>query len=142
MQRIVCTCCATTTGQGRFIMHVYMLLSCNRRRSVRLEWVQLNGQVGVGAHHIIRHPCTASALCALMHHLCDCVRSACVRAHVCARAVAYAYTSCCTSPAARLPCLHGIWIGLARTVYLRCVYGIFGRVITKYTVMYGAYIRY
>jgi len=31
--------------------------------------------------------------------------------------------------------------GLARTIYIRCVYGIFGREITVYTVIYGAYIR-
>jgi hypothetical protein len=31
---------------------------------------------------------------------------------------------------------------LARTIYIRCVYGIFGREITKYTVIYGAYIRF
>ena len=32
--------------------------------------------------------------------------------------------------------------GLARTLYIRCVYGVFGREITKYTVKYGAYIRF
>ena len=32
--------------------------------------------------------------------------------------------------------------GLARTIYIRCIYGIFGRIITKYTVIYGAYIRF
>jgi hypothetical protein len=30
--------------------------------------------------------------------------------------------------------------GLARTIYIRFIYGIFGREITKYTVIYGAYI--
>jgi len=38
--------------------------------------------------------------------------------------------------------LHCIWLGLARTIYIRCIYGIFGREITKYTVVYGAYIRF
>jgi hypothetical protein len=33
-------------------------------------------------------------------------------------------------------------IGLARTIYIRCIYGIFGREITKYTVIYGVYIRF
>jgi hypothetical protein len=28
-------------------------------------------------------------------------------------------------------------LGLARTIYIRCVYGIFGRKITIYTVIYG-----
>jgi len=29
----------------------------------------------------------------------------------------------------------GTLLGLARTKYIRCVYGIFGREITKYTVI-------
>ena len=33
-------------------------------------------------------------------------------------------------------------IGLARTIYIRCMYGIFGRGITKYTVIYDVYIRF
>jgi hypothetical protein len=35
-----------------------------------------------------------------------------------------------------------IYIGLARTIYIRCIYGIFGREITKYTVIYGVNIRF
>ena len=35
-----------------------------------------------------------------------------------------------------------IYIGLARTIYIRCVYGIFGREITIHTVIYGVYIRF
>ena len=34
-----------------------------------------------------------------------------------------------------------IHVGLARTIYIRCIYGIFGREIIKYTVIYGVYIR-
>jgi hypothetical protein len=33
-------------------------------------------------------------------------------------------------------------LGLARTIYIRCIYGIFGREVTKYTVIYGVYIRF
>jgi len=33
-------------------------------------------------------------------------------------------------------------VGLARTIYIRFTYGIFGREITKYTVIYGVYIRF
>jgi hypothetical protein len=33
-------------------------------------------------------------------------------------------------------------IGLARTIYIRCVYGTFGREFTIYTVIYGVYIRF
>jgi hypothetical protein len=28
-------------------------------------------------------------------------------------------------------------VGLARTIYIRCIYDIFGREITKYTVIYS-----
>jgi hypothetical protein len=34
------------------------------------------------------------------------------------------------------------FVRLARTMYTRCIYGIFGREITKYTVMYSAHIRF
>ena len=34
------------------------------------------------------------------------------------------------------------YVGLARTIYIRFMYCIFGREITKYTVIYGAYIRF
>jgi hypothetical protein len=34
------------------------------------------------------------------------------------------------------------FLGLARTIYIRCIYNIFGREITKYTVIYGVYIRF
>jgi len=33
------------------------------------------------------------------------------------------------------------YLGLARTIYIRFIYGIFGREITKYTVIYGVNIR-
>jgi len=33
-----------------------------------------------------------------------------------------------------------IYVGLARTLYIRCLYGIFGREITKNTVIYGVYM--
>jgi len=40
-------------------------------------------------------------------------------------------------------CFTGVlFVGLARTIYLRCIYGIFSREITKYTVIYGVYIRF
>ena len=31
---------------------------------------------------------------------------------------------------------------MASTLHIRCIYGIFGRKITKYTVIYGVYIRF
>jgi hypothetical protein len=37
---------------------------------------------------------------------------------------------------------HREYLGLARTIYIRCIYGIFGREITRYTVIYGVYIRF
>ena len=33
-------------------------------------------------------------------------------------------------------------VGLARTIYIRFIYGFFGREITKYTAIYGVYIRF
>ena len=36
----------------------------------------------------------------------------------------------------------GSSIGLARTKYIRCIYGIFSRRFVKYTVIYGVYIRF
>jgi ABC-type nickel/cobalt efflux system permease component RcnA len=34
------------------------------------------------------------------------------------------------------------YLGLAKTIYIRCIYGNFGREITKYMVIYGVYIRF
>ena len=36
----------------------------------------------------------------------------------------------------------GIRLGLARTINMRCMYSNLGREITKYTVIYGVYIRF
>jgi hypothetical protein len=36
----------------------------------------------------------------------------------------------------------GVCLGLARTIFIRCTYGIFDREITKYMVIYGVYIRF
>ena len=33
-------------------------------------------------------------------------------------------------------------VRLARTIFIRCMYGIFGREIIKYTVIYGVYLRF
>jgi len=40
--------------------------------------------------------------------------------------------TCCVS-------FHSAYVGLAKTIYIQCVYGIFGRKITKYTGIYGVY---
>ena len=34
------------------------------------------------------------------------------------------------------------WLGLAGIIYIRFIYGIIGREITEYTVIYGVYIRF
>jgi len=34
------------------------------------------------------------------------------------------------------------YVGLARIVYKRCIFSIFGREIAKYTVIYGVYVRF
>jgi hypothetical protein len=39
-------------------------------------------------------------------------------------------------------CTQGKRVGLARTIYIRCKYCIFGREITKNTVIYGVYIQF
>ena len=41
-------------------------------------------------------------------------------------------------------CMRCGYVGLARIIYIyiRFIYGIFGREITKYTVIYGEYIRF
>jgi hypothetical protein len=41
----------------------------------------------------------------------------------------------------RLPTRYS-FLGLSRTKYIRCLYGIFGREITKCTDIYGVYIRF
>ena len=33
-------------------------------------------------------------------------------------------------------------VGLARTIYIRCIYGNYGRKVTKYTVIHGVYVRF
>jgi hypothetical protein len=38
-------------------------------------------------------------------------------------------------------CVWHMVIGLVRTIYIRCTYGIVGREITKYAGMYGAYMQ-
>jgi len=35
-----------------------------------------------------------------------------------------------------------VCVGLARTIYIRCINGIFDREITKYTAIYGVYIQF
>ena len=35
-----------------------------------------------------------------------------------------------------------VCVGLARTMYIQCVYGKLGREITKYAVMYGVYVPF
>jgi hypothetical protein len=51
---------------------------------------------------------------------------------------------CCffANPTLPGPRLRTLYLGLARTIYIWCIYNIFGREITKYTVIYGAYIRF
>ena len=48
------------------------------------------------------------------------------------------------APACTLPCAatYTLCVGLARTIYIRCTYGIFGLEITKYTVYIYVYIRF
>jgi hypothetical protein len=45
-------------------------------------------------------------------------------------------------PAKRTVYAHRIHMVLANPVFIRCMYGLFGREITKYTVIYGVHIRF
>jgi len=38
-------------------------------------------------------------------------------------------------------CVLTVYVGLAQTIYIRCVYGVFGRDVIKYTVIYGVDVR-
>ena len=38
--------------------------------------------------------------------------------------------------------LQTLCVRLARAKYIRCIYGIYGREITEYTVIYGVYLRF
>jgi len=38
-------------------------------------------------------------------------------------------------------CLLTNRVGQAKNIYMRCIYGTFGREITKYTVIYNAYLH-
>jgi len=40
------------------------------------------------------------------------------------------------------PCKNRKRLGLARTMYVRCIYNIFGKEITRITVIYDVYIRF
>ena len=53
----------------------------------------------------------------------------------------FTLVACRISPSCNMP-LHYTCVGLARTMYIRCIYGIFGRELIKYTVIYGVYIRF
>ena len=47
-----------------------------------------------------------------------------------------------TKPRANTQSQTHTYLKLARTIYIRCIYSIFGRKITKYTVKHGVYIRF
>jgi hypothetical protein len=55
--------------------------------------------------------------------------------------------ACCPGPplfvsAVNPPTLHPFHLGLAKTTYTVYIHGTFGRESTKYTVIYGVYIRF
>jgi hypothetical protein len=50
--------------------------------------------------------------------------------------------SCCVTFQRLLCSNHPECVGLARTIHIQCTYGICGREITKYTVIYGVYIQF
>ena len=64
----------------------------------------------------------------------------CVCVCVCVRVFTFCNVACC----ACFLVVKQAWqkLGLARTIYMRCVHGVFGREITRNTVYYGVYIRF
>ena len=109
----------------------------------------------------IRLPLTPLALTVYLSHLVPIVPYTPSASHtlyvpICTTHLARAYlhhTPCaCPShprrpfhaPACTLPCAatYTLCVGLARTIYIRCTYGIFGLEITKYTVYIYVYIRF
>jgi len=89
--------------------------------------------------------CVCAHMCVYLLCVCVCVRCVCVRVYVvcvCARVRVCAPLLCdlCTTGTIA-------WLGLARTMWgwtinIRCIYGVFGREITRHTVIYGVYIRF
>jgi hypothetical protein len=78
--------------------------------------------------------CLPSLLCPLLR--CCCVHSV---PHHCVCVFPPSSAHCCT--VAR-HCARRACVELARTIYMQCIYGIFGRDITTYTVIYGVYIQF
>ena len=54
----------------------------------------------------------------------------------------YKYTVYLVISKLKIPYVHRIYMVLANPRYIRCTHGIFGRGITRYTVIYGVYIRF
>jgi hypothetical protein len=48
----------------------------------------------------------------------------------------------CREQGITLKGLRGKYAGLARTLYIWCMYGIFGKEITEYTVIYNVYVQF
>jgi len=93
--------------------------------------------------------CLCVCVCARVC-VCECVCAcACVCVCVCARVCVCVCVSVCVSvyvcvcgqvmQSESEPWMHKC-VGFARTIYIRCIYGIFGKEITIYTVIYGVYI--
>ena len=41
----------------------------------------------------------------------------------------------------QVPYIHRIYMVLANPIYIRCLYGVLGKEITKYTVTFGVHVR-
>jgi hypothetical protein len=103
-------------------------------------------------HDVVKCVCAGVRVCVRVY-ACVCVRvcarvCACVCVRVCVRTCVRVCACVCVCPHCYHPIAtswhdrYTIYVGLARTIYVRCIYGIFGREITKYTVIYGVYIRF
>ena len=75
-----------------------------------------------------------------MYSSCACVFSNLSASPTPARSVKGSYAASLSPLALRY--IYSSCVGLARTTYIRCIYGIFGREIIKHTVIYSVYIRF
>jgi len=93
--------------------------------------------------------CVCEHLCVIMFvrvcvDVCLCVSMMWKKVNVDARVLHFVVPLMCVQACAPLT-FHSEshqTVGLAKTIYIRCKYGIFGRKLTRYTVIQGVYIRF
>ena len=114
--------CPTTDSNGR--------LHLAQHSPIALQPIQTAGCIWRNTHPLFCRMSTGGDACSgggrpsrREPFSCECVP--CMQNHKCHSSV-----------------LHSPCVGLAITIHIRCMYGKFGREITKYTVIYGEYVRF